>query len=945
MLVRMLGNVDIEHQGREIVIPGERRSSVLATLALHPGELVSVDKIVDAVWGDAPPVTARNTIQSHIAFLRKVIGIPHAIVNRQPGYVLSLPAPATDLTVVEALIARADRATGSAERVPLFEQALACWRGSPLQGVSGSTYFRQYADVLQQLRLTTTERLLVDQLRLGQHLEVISAIAALVAQDPSRERPVQLLMTALYRSGRTSEALAAYRRLQESLRDELGLEPSPRTAAVHRRILQRDLALLVPTGHAAPARRSEVLTAPGRHQLTRLVGREAELDQVLTLLDNRRLVSVVGMGGVGKTRLALEVVRSYAAQGKGTDVVDLTAAPPSTLPSFVASALQVQQEPNQPVEYAIASVVGGGGRLLMLDNCDLLISEAAILVAVLLELAPQLRIIVTSREPLHLDGEECLLLTPLAVPELYAPDGKADSPALELLLDRARAADPAFVRDPANEVALAELCRRVEGLPLALEIIGPRLRSLTAGELAECLGERLLSWKDQRRDVSDRHRSISSLMEWTYTQLTDPEAAALDRLSYLQGGGWLTDVVALCDPDPVVGEGLILALVDRSLVIRTEVDHRTRVVLHSVIRANAQSRLAASGLAEAEGERHARWVERLIADAASRWHCADEVQLLRRRGVDYGNVRAALEWRLTHHPDRLVAMVGHLWWYWYRVGEAGEGRKWVRAALDTAGGDRLAVAMAHGAAGYLAWLVDEYVVAQDHANQALALCPVDFGVAGFAHGVLSRALGDSGKFGAAADQARWSIAAFEQAGDRWGAAWSGRCLASALLYGGNVEDAARACDRATAEFEQTGDSWGTAGALDLASRIAEARGAHGKALELALAALDQHRRCGDKSGERYTLQHLAESNWELGRLEECAEYAAQGLAISERHGFQVGALQALHLLEDVSTARGGPGPAGVWAARSARLAHLLGPAAEVSCAIARGRRQAGLLRE
>jgi DNA-binding SARP family transcriptional activator len=253
MQLRVLGCVDIVRDNQVFSVPGARRRSVLATLALRPGEVVGVEGIIDAVWAETPPATARNTVQAHIAALRKLIGRPGCLISRSPGYILSVPESGTDLATVRGLLARAKRVTGPGERLPLLRQALTHWRGTALADVAESPYLSRQANSLGELQTTTQEDFMADQLRLGRHQSVIPELVALCSTNPFRERLARLLMTALFRDGRTTDALAAYHRLSELLGDELGVAPGRLTTILHRRIQQGDVSLLTPPDQYSPA--------------------------------------------------------------------------------------------------------------------------------------------------------------------------------------------------------------------------------------------------------------------------------------------------------------------------------------------------------------------------------------------------------------------------------------------------------------------------------------------------------------------------------------------------------------------------------------------------------------------------------------------------------------------------------------------------------------------
>jgi hypothetical protein len=303
-----------------------------------------------------------------------------------------------------------------------------------------------------------------------------------------------------------------------------------------------------------------------------------------------------------------------------------------------------------------------------------------------------------------------------------------------------------------------------------------------------------------------------------------------------------------------------------------------------------------------------------------------------------------LEWTRQHRPERLASLVVQLWWYWFRVGAAAEGRRWVSLAVAAAAPGSRDRAAALAAGGYLAWLVDDYDAARAQAEAALADAAADGRVRGFAHGVVARALGDTGNFSAAADSARLGVREYEQCDDLWGTAWLRRVAAAALFYGkvGAEGEALRECVRSRADFAKADDTWGVAGTLDLESRITAQDGDAVVVRDLAETALALMRQCGDTSGERYALHHLAEVSLGGGLLDVAEQHALEEFALSERHGYQVGALQAALLLEDVTTARGDDTAALEWRRHTQRLTAILGAAAEVSMSIAAERRAAPL---
>lgn len=953
MRVRLLGSVDVvDDRGDARPVPGQRRRSVLAALALRPGEPVSLDKLIDTVW-DEPPGTPRNTIQAHVTALRRVLGGTEALAYRAPGYVLDVDHPGTDVAEARALADRA-RAADPDERIDLLTTARALWRGRSLADVAESSYLVRHREVLDDLRATLGEQLFTERLRRGEHRDVVAELEAEHLERPQRELLARLLMVALYRSGRQGDALAVHDRLVAVMRDELDTHPSATTRRTFVRIRDHDPALLVPAGAAsrttpaAPAREP----APRPAAAAGLVGRDAEIALARTLLGRARVVTIVGMGGVGKSTLASYLVAQARRDGTSAVSVDLTSVEAPRVPAAVAAALGVavpdDAGPAEVVD-ALGAALSSRTVLVHLDNCEPVVDAVAALVGHVAGVAPSVTFLATSREPLHLLAEERLPLECLAVPD---PDGttpdRADqhAPALQLLVARAAAADPAWRLTSENLPALVEICRAVEGLPLGLEIIGSRLRSLTAGELAGELAERMLAWRHLGRTVDARHRSLGSLMDLSYGLLSPEEAAALDQLSTTRGAP-LADAAALCHDDPVMGEELLLRLVDRSLVRRTERDGRSWVVLHEMVRTFAQDRLETGGGLAAARARHVRWVHDRVAEQAGRLHGPGEPDVLARLLAEQANLTAALDHAGEAgevgrtDPALLGGLVRDLWWFWFRTGQSGDGLARVRAALEVLPPDAPTRPVVLAAGAYLAWVVDDYDTAEAWARSALDADPgTATAASALALGALARVVGERGLFAEAADVAARSAEAYARLGDRWGVAWSRRCRASALVHAGDLAGSAAACEQSRVDFEQLGDQWGVAGSWELLARIAERRGDPQETLRLGLRSLHAHQEAGDTSGERYTLQHLATAAWHLGDLAGARRWAESALELCDRHGYRVGSLLALDLLLDIADAERDTERRTALAGQVAVLHDLLGDAAQYPDSVARERRAA-----
>jgi predicted ATPase/DNA-binding SARP family transcriptional activator len=795
MRVRLLGPVDAVDHGVGLAVPGQRRRSVLAALALRHGEPVSPDKLIDTVW-DEPPGTPRNTVQAHVAGLRRVVGAS-TLTYRAPGYVLTLETPGTDVAEAHTLAERTRKTSEQDERIDLLSRARGLWRGRALADVAESAYFSRHRDVLDELHADLGEQLYAERLRRGDHLEVLAELEAEQLELPHREKLARLLMVALYRCGRQGDALAVHDRLVAVLRYDLDAPPAAATQRLHSRIRDHDPDLLVPAGRADVRRppagqdTADTATLPPPHPASGLVGRDDELALARTLLARSSVVTLVGMGGVGKSTLAAHLVAEARRSGQQAVSVDLTSVDAARVPTAVAAALAIPVPEDQTATEVVETVgaaLATRELLVHLDNCEPVVAAVAELVTHVAGVAPAVTFLATSREPLHVLAEERLPLECLAVPD-RGSGAPEEAPALQLLAKRARAADPAWRLTAENLPALVEICRAVEGLPLGLEIIGSRLRSLTAGELADELAGRLLAWRHLGRTIDARHRSLGSLMHLSYGLLSEEEAAALDQLSTTHGAP-LADLADLCHDDPVVGEELVLRLVDRSLVRRSEVEGQSWVTLHEMVRTFARERLESRGELDRARSRHARWVCDRVAVTTRDLHGPHEAVVLSRLLAEQGNLDAALDHAFPADGALLGDLVTHLWWFWFRTGQSAEGLARVRGALDCLPPGAATRPMVLAAGAYLAWVVDDYDTAGAWASSALDADPEEHGAAtALAHGALARVLGEQGEFEAAAKEASRSAEVYRARGDAWGVAWSRRCRASALVHAGRPIEA------------------------------------------------------------------------------------------------------------------------------------------------------------
>nr|WP_296070660.1 BTAD domain-containing putative transcriptional regulator [uncultured Actinoplanes sp.] len=566
--VGLLGPVELRVDGEPAALGGAPQRVLLARLALAPGRVVPAGDLIDALWDDDPPGNAAGNLHSYVSRLRRRAG--GDTIRREPGgYRLDLPAAAIDTHRVERLVAEARTQPAGAAAATLAA-ALALWRGDPLADVADRLAFAPDVARLAEWRRHLREECLDRRLDAGHAAEALPEIEALATAEPLRERPCLLLMRALHRTGRTAEALSAARAFRERVADGHGVDPSPEFTALHRRILAEDPALR-PPAPAAPPRRAD-----------RFFGRGEELSRLRTALAAGRVVTVTGPGGVGKTRLTGEALTG------GELVVELAAlSAPADVAAAVAGALGLRAAPRGGIE-AIADRLGAAPAVLVLDNCEHLRDAVRDLVDGIVARCPGVRVLATSRQRLGAAGERVLRLGPL--PE-------ADRVAL--FRDRATLLRDGFPDDARTRELTAEVCRLVDGLPLAVELAARREAVFGLAHLRDRLGAGLQVLDPARG--GDRASAVTATVEWSY-RLLDPAAQRLlDRLAVCRGGFGLDALAYFGDEG---ADRLLAELVDASLVVSDLGGPAPRYRLLETVRHVALGHLRDDRARDA----HARWM-------------------------------------------------------------------------------------------------------------------------------------------------------------------------------------------------------------------------------------------------------------------------------------------------------------------------------------------------
>lgn len=663
----ILGPLEVRIGDAPVEIRAKQLRRLLCFLLLAPGRPVAVAKVVESMWpervGDSQPEDANKTLRLYVSRLRQLL--PPGVAPRADsrGYRLEIAEADTDVGRFEELLASGTCAgTDARHAVDLLQEALGLWRGPALDDCRDEPWATGAAVRLDEMRIVALEGLNDARLAVGEHGQLCGELERLVDEHPLRERLWAQLMLAQYRSGRQADALRSYQRLRERLAEDLGIDPSRELADLEGAILRQDPRLASAPSTPARAHLSETVSDDRVSRppagiglpihLSTFVGREQELEEVRSLVESSRLVTLAGAGGVGKTRLAIEACR-LAADRPDHAVYFVDLAPlrsDDEVARQLATVLGITLRSGTDAVEALTAALGNEPVLLVLDNCEHLARACASLSATILRSCGGTRLLATSRQPLGVDGETLYRVPSLGLPEAGATDpvtvGSAE--AVQLFVQRARSQAPSFMLDDSNSEVVGYLCRQLDGIPLALELGAARLRALSLEQIRDLLVRRFRLLTDATHSALPRHRTLEALVSWSYELLEEHEQRLLRRLVVFSGSFDLEAVGAICDPgaDSLDTLDTLASLVDKSLVQAETSGPAARYSLLETIRQYAVGRLADEDVDALDALQRAHaavFLERAEA-LAPQLMTSGQLTALDRIACDFENYRAALSY-------------------------------------------------------------------------------------------------------------------------------------------------------------------------------------------------------------------------------------------------------------------------------------------------------------
>ncbi len=886
-------------------------------LVTHAGRIFSQDELIELLWPEAPADTAAVNLRKRISELRKVLepkitrgSDSQYILTRPGGYSLNAQAPYTTDAQEFMQALEEGQKLGNAgqlgQAICEYERAIALTQGEFLAEDRYEEWTLTLRERWHELVLKALARLAGCYAYLREYRRALEQCHKMLELVPTREEIFRQKMLYHYLAGEESEAVRTYQMCVETLKRDLDLQPSPETRALYEQILKRQVSTLPPTAlHNLP------------QELTSFIGREREISQIKQLLFSARLLTLTGLGGCGKTRLALKVATDLVHDFRdGVWLIELAAlADPTTVAHRVSTVLGLRETPGRPSIETILEHLQAKSILLVLDNCEHIVHACARCAETLLQACPSLQIIATSREALGVRGE-----TLLPVPALSMPAAEKPLPTLKVLqqyeaislfVERAQALLPGFALNKQNATTVVQICQRLDGLPLAIELAAARVRTLTVQQIAARLDDRFRLLSAGSRTAMPHQQTLQTMMDWSFNLLSASEQALLRRLSVFSGGFTLETAESVC-----AGEGietrealnLLTHLIDKSLVKAEEQDAQMRYGMLETVRQYARERLVEADELESVCARHLDFYVRLMAEAWDAIGSQDEAVWLERLEHEHDNLRAALSWALeTDRIESALRLAKTLWVFWNVRGYRSEGRAWLKRVLSKAQGLRTELyARVLTGAGRLACAQGDYPEARSFFQQTLEIFQELSDKRGIASswvnlGLVASMQGNHSEARAFYEKA---LALHREIGNLVGVATALGNLGGAAWEQGDYATARAYYEEELAIRRQLKEPEGIASSLNVLGGLAQLEGNYDHAVALFEESLTLQRELGYKSGIAYTLSSLGSVAYDRGDYALARSRYEESLQMRRELGDKQGVAYLLNSLGSVAVRQG-----------------------------------------
>jgi len=864
------------------LITFQRRKSLalFAYLSIEQGQHQR-DTLSSLLWPDYEQSKAFANLRNALLSIQKSIGDGWLNTDHDNIGLTEDADIWLDVAQFKSLLEKSKSEADVSLRTSLLADSAKLYRNHLLTGFSlkDAYSFNEWAYVeAEVLRLKFANILTIlseDHCSLGQADQAIPYARRLITLDPLNEAAHCLLMDVYIQAGQHSAALKQYQTLEQTLRKEMNLDPQPETRELYKRIRKGDI-------HAAPiAKPTEIITPKHNlpHQISSFIGREKEMAEVSDLITKNRLVTLVGTGGIGKTNLSLQLGPNLLEEyPDGVWFIGLDSlSDPDLVPQTVASVFDIQETPERPAIEILTNALRKKTTLLILDNCEHLLDACTQLTTTLLHSCPNIKILATSREVLNISGEATYQMPSLSLPEQdkASLEELTEYESVRLFTERAALALPSFALTNENAQTVIDICRKVDGIPLAIELAAARVNILQVEEILKQLNDSFDLLTSDNRAISAHHQTIQASMDWSWGLLDDSEQAFLRQLSIFAGGWTLEAAQAVCDGDFL---GLTNSLVKKSLiVVKQEAGRETRYRFHEIVRQYAHEKLLAAAESEVIRDRHLAYFVKLAQRSEPEFIRADQVFWLNKTDKEFDNIRLALESAITRNIESGLQLFVALNEYFTIRSNVREIGGWLTKLLKLYNEDDSLHARALESYAHILGIRGDLAEAQKIARQGLDLSRAVSNQQAEAWSLfrLGGVAGDK-------DLIEQSIVLFQELGDKWGQAKAIAVLAEHTSQ--DPEQSKTFLIKALELHRELGNLFGIAHCQYLLAQRFIWSGDFSAAAQLLDEPLEIHRQLGNRRGEAGVLVCYGSLAYWQGNYQQAYTYFQQGIASEEKVG-------------------------------------------------------------